>query len=484
MVLDQRLMKNLHRHEDILTYGYKDSYKCILRLEQIMSKLFKIFLLALTLLGDATVMANTQEAELMDVFAERRQERVRLNAQRFIRKDGGSFWNSVKFIPYLTMTWAGQRLVQHEIFTMATDFFHELGHYVAAKALGFQIQHFTLKTKLYGQPDVPLYTTKIFGDTFQLIGATKNDISGGRTRVALPKDQSIVAINLKIIFMTVAGPVMNCVMALGFTALAAMWIGKPQTSPVISEIIPGSPLSEAKLLPGDRVVAINDGQVETAEEVVHYIAKAGSQFTIRVRRGDTVFQTKVQRGTAKINPWSLSFLKHWMFDIGLADEAQHLGMHFSQRHFKKLGAGEAIKFAFAEFKKLLGCASAELLPRYDCYFWRTTSFSRAELGYWFFSSLAYQNVISVITNLMPLEGSDGRIILKSLDQIVFQGKGTSFMTVSPETQLYIDALKEIITILRLGIAVAHLLKPIVYGNSGLSDVNESAYVNFRRGINI
>jgi hypothetical protein len=94
-------------------------------------------------------------------------------------------------------------------------------------------------------------------------------------------------------------------------------------------------------------------------------------------------------------------------------------------------------------------------------------------------------VISEIIPGSPLSDAKllpgDRVVAINEEQVeTARGQASGF----PKTQFFIDGLENICARRQELIAIGRLSEPIVYGTSGLSDVNESAYVNFRRGINI
>jgi hypothetical protein len=465
-----------------------------------MSRILKVALLVMLILQSYTAIANSQDADL-EKIAVVPQKSSQLNTQQLIKVDGeeGSpksflYKYMLKFIPTLVMTWAGCKLVNSNIIQASTvSFFHELGHYLMVKSFGLSVNEFVINLDAESSEPRTIFKKKVFGDTFKII---KSHNKTSAVSWKWQETQSGSAHELRRLSIAAAGPMMNCVMAIGLTALGAMWIGKPATSPVITEVIPGSFLDKAQVLPGDRVVAINNTPVESAEEVLQLMAKAGSQFKIIVRRNNTLLEVNVSGYTPQ--NWSPKNLIRWMIVPLVIEEEHRLGIQISQRSFKRLGLGDAINFAFSEFKSLLRFSSAEkyaLLPRHENDFWRTTNFTVAELGHWFLSSLAYIHVQQILSNLIPRAdntgGSDGFQVLSSLYSLCTSKTDKDFMEIYKRYPSFIEGCERYLRLAKnLLNPLKNLLNPlcmvetIVYSTSGLSDVNESAHVSFRRGINI
>ncbi|MGA0846357.1 MAG: RIP metalloprotease RseP [Luteolibacter sp.] len=178
-------------------------------------------------------------------------------------------------------------------------FVHELGHFLAAKWRGLQIDRFQI---WFGKP---IWKKEIGGVQYGLGWIP----AGGF--VALPQMAPMEAIEgsaaknggplapvsaMDKIWVALAGPVFSMLLAL--TAAVGVWIvGKPKDfipSTVVGYIQPGYPGEEAGLRPGDRIVAINGAKVA---------GFAGSLDSITERivlsRGDSITFTVERPGEAE-----------------------------------------------------------------------------------------------------------------------------------------------------------------------------------------
>lgn len=152
-------------------------------------------------------------------------------------------------------------------------FVHELGHFVAAKWAGVQVDEFALG---FG----PLLVGRRRGETlyslrlFPLGGFVR--MAGMYPEGQLPPDERIAAPGARAEPVTpgrgfadkpvaarmgiiAAGPVMNVLVAVLLFFVSYGWIGIPQPSLVVDSLVPGYPAAQAGMRPGDRVVSI-DGQ--------------------------------------------------------------------------------------------------------------------------------------------------------------------------------------------------------------------------------
>ncbi len=174
-------------------------------------------------------------------------------------------------------------------------FVHELGHFIAAKAMGVGVLKFSLG---FG----PRVVGKKIGDTDYRISAFP---LGGYVRMmgddpseTTPEEQKdrsfLTQKNWKKILIVGAGPFFNLVFA-----VLVLWVvfmaGVPVTDPVLGELKKGYPAAEAGLLPGDRVVTINGVTVHDWESMAKVISGSkGKELSFRVlRRGkELVFGVK------------------------------------------------------------------------------------------------------------------------------------------------------------------------------------------------
>lgn len=168
-------------------------------------------------------------------------------------------------------------------------FFHELGHFFMARALGMGVATFSLgfgpkilKHKI-GKTEYALSLVPLGGYVALVGESDPADIPEGFTQAesfALrPAWQRLLVI--------AAGPVANILLAwLLCWALAFGW-GTPVMQPVIGGIQPDSPAFRAGLAPGDRIEAIDGAPIESWEQMSNAIAASeGKTMKILVSRPD------------------------------------------------------------------------------------------------------------------------------------------------------------------------------------------------------
>ena len=147
-------------------------------------------------------------------------------------------------------------------------YFHEAGHFIAAKAFGCKVHDFAFG---FG----PSLVAKRLGGTTYRLNAVP---FGGYVRIAgmepgaeaveggfhsIPRYQSAI-----ILFSGVA---MNVVLAVIMFTIVALWtgVGDPSDDSItIGKVVSGSPAEQGGLLPGDRIVAIEHSRDSLAIESV------------------------------------------------------------------------------------------------------------------------------------------------------------------------------------------------------------------------
>ena len=176
-------------------------------------------------------------------------------------------------------------------------FFHELGHFLAARRLGVKVLKFSLG---FG----PRLIGRTVGDTEYLISALPlggyvklfgEEPSEGEAAQALsPEDRKRSFSHASVwkrIVIVAAGPVFNMLLAyLIFTG--ALSIGVPMyvpdfdsLMPVVETVVENSPAQAAGIKPGDRIVSINDHKISTWVQMTEIIyGSAGKALTIVVER--------------------------------------------------------------------------------------------------------------------------------------------------------------------------------------------------------
>lgn len=168
---------------------------------------------------------------------------------------------------------------------------HEFGHFATAKYNGVQVDEFSI------------------GMGPKILGAKKGDTDytlralplGGYVRMAGMDDpeeehprgfnKKTVSQRMAIIF---AGPLMNFLTAILLFIFVFMVIGMPSNANVIGEVLADRPAAQAGLEPGDRIIKINDTNVESWEDIVNSIhLHPGEEIDLTISRNEATHQVTV-----------------------------------------------------------------------------------------------------------------------------------------------------------------------------------------------
>ncbi|HDQ44588.1 MAG TPA: RIP metalloprotease RseP [bacterium] len=175
-------------------------------------------------------------------------------------------------------------------------FIHESGHFLAAKLFGIRVDRFSMG-----------YPPRLFG---KKVGETDYCISaipfGGYVKIAGMVDESMDTGQLSAepspwefrskpwisrFSVILAGPVMNLLLAycIFVGGVFIYGIGEYSREPVIGQVAEAGPARDAGILPGDRIVSIDDVAVGTWEEMAQIVhASPRKPLSILIRRADSL----------------------------------------------------------------------------------------------------------------------------------------------------------------------------------------------------
>jgi regulator of sigma E protease len=173
---------------------------------------------------------------------------------------------------------------------------HEFGHFIVARLSGVGVERFSIGFgpvlfRMRGHETEYCLSAFPLGGYVKMMGDDENPLEGGKGAYVDPRR----AFNLKplpIRFLIVfAGPAMNFVLAAVIFALVFMILGRPVAPAIVGRVIDGSPLAQAGIKTGDRIVAVEGRPIQYWEDV----AKA-----VQAARGETL-QLTVQSGGRERN---------------------------------------------------------------------------------------------------------------------------------------------------------------------------------------
>lgn len=162
-------------------------------------------------------------------------------------------------------------------------FVHELGHFLAARSVGVRVEAFSIG---FG-PKILAWTRGHTQYRLGLIplGGYVKMAGEDPTRPTTGKDDEFGSKTVaQRVLVISAGVIMNMIFALVAIPLA-FTIGVPFESPELGSVQPGGVAWRAGLLPGDRIVSINERRVLTFEDIPLDLAVADGSVDLEVQRG-------------------------------------------------------------------------------------------------------------------------------------------------------------------------------------------------------
>lgn len=174
-------------------------------------------------------------------------------------------------------------------------FFHELGHFITAKAVGMKVHEFALG---FG----PKLLSKQGGETLYSLRVIP---LGGFNKIAgmdPDEEQDEFSFNAKPIWarmlVIVAGPLMNFFLPILLFVIIFLGAGidTPSDAAVIGTVLQDRPAARVGLAAGDRVLSVNDIQIDSWRQFVSIIqVSAGKQLVLAYDRDN-------QKGSVTITP--------------------------------------------------------------------------------------------------------------------------------------------------------------------------------------
>ncbi|MDF3047497.1 MAG: Zinc metalloprotease [Candidatus Midichloriaceae bacterium] len=191
-------------------------------------------------------------------------------------------------------------------------FIHEFGHYLFARLNGVRVEVFSIGfgKELLGINDSHGTRWKLsiipFGGYVKMFG--DSDVASSSADLKIDQmsfKDKLVSFHHKELWrkavIVFAGPAFNYISAILIIVGMLFWYGKPATDPVVSQVAKGSPAAIAGIKPGDKILAIDEAQVITFEELRQSIAlNTGTQVSLLVERGKKQINLKATPKLEKV----------------------------------------------------------------------------------------------------------------------------------------------------------------------------------------
>ncbi len=301
----------------------------------------------------------------------------------------------------------------------ALIFFHELGHYAAARLMGVYVEVFSIGfgKKLFS---FRAWNTQWSISAIPLGGYVKmkGQDDSDPTKKSYDEDSYNIKTPMQKIFILLAGPAANFVLA--FVLYFAIALGGPNIlSPVIGNVVKDSPAQVAGLQENDTVLSINGSKISTWKEMAEIISSSDGSLNLEIQRdGFVEFKTLTPKITETTNMYN-EIIEKKMIGIGSAGVSHKLELNPMQTLSY---ASEQTVFAstliFTGVKKLLfGEVPAKELGGVISIVKMTSDATAAGwMSVLFFAALISVNL--GVLNLLPIPALDGGHIMFNLYELI------------------------------------------------------------------
>lgn len=301
----------------------------------------------------------------------------------------------------------------------ALVFFHELGHYTAARIVGVYVEVFSIGfgKKLFS---FQKFNTQWSFSAIPLGGYVKmkGQDDADPTKKSFDIDSYNSKTPLQKIFILLAGPLANFILAFFF--YFAIALGGPNVlSPVIGKVLKDSPAFKAGLETNDTIRSINGKKITTWNEMATIISQSKNSLTIQIQRdGFLEYKILTPQYNATKNMYGESVQKK-MIGITSAGVTHKLALDFTQTLSY---ATEQTIFAstmiFKGLQKLIvGDIPAKELGGVISIVKMTSDATAAGwMSVLFFAALVSVNL--GVLNLLPIPALDGGHIMFNLYELI------------------------------------------------------------------
>ncbi len=184
-------------------------------------------------------------------------------------------------------------------------FFHEMGHYLAARWCGVHVEVFSIG---FGKT-IAEWTDRVgtrwklswlpLGGYVKLHGQERpedvpDDVRAGWMPGKVFHDKSVGARAIVV----AAGPIANFLLAAVLFTVLFIAVGRPITVPVVGEVLANGAAARGGILADDRIAAIGADQTATFEDIQRIVmAHPGERFKVTVVRGGNAVDLDVTIGS-------------------------------------------------------------------------------------------------------------------------------------------------------------------------------------------
>ena len=313
-------------------------------------------------------------------------------------------------------------LIQVVVVISLLIFFHELGHFLSARAVGIEVEEFGFGypprlAKIGEWKGTEISINWIpFGGFVRPKGEADETVEGGMA--GAPAWKRLV--------IALSGPVMNFLIGILVLVIVYTATGIPASNEaLVTQVASESPAFEVGLQPGDIILAVDDENIENIDELIETVNQnVGREITLTVERDGETQDINI---TPRENPPA----GEGAMGVGLSNPLKPTPF-FQSVGYAFQATGYIIRETFLLPARLISGAVDPALARpvgykgiFDIYSQavemdQETEIHTAEpLPIFTLSIIANISIALGITNLLPIPALDGGRILFTLPELLF-----------------------------------------------------------------
>jgi regulator of sigma E protease len=300
-------------------------------------------------------------------------------------------------------------------------FFHELGHFLAARFFGVHVERFSIG---FGKV---LFSKVVNGTEYALSAIPlggyvkmKGQDDADPTKISYDPDSYNVKPPWQRIVILLGGPFFNFLLAFMLYYAIAL-LGANALKPVVGMVQPDSPAAEVGLKKGDRIVKINNRPIEIWDDLSETIKASEGPIEILANRNGTILSLTVAPRILETKNMFGETVRRRM--VGIAPSGEIVTIHYDLFHAPAYAwkrTIEASKLIVISVEKLIeGVVPAKDMGGVIAIVQVTAKASQHGLV----ALLALTALISVnlgVLNLLPIPALDGGHIIFTLYEMIFR----------------------------------------------------------------